>query len=152
MVVCPFHGDQTGNAERILDKGIAVQLDIHSELTSDKIIEAINKVIDNMEFKKNIEKLAEIVEDMPMSSADKAAWNIEHVIRHRGVSHLRYRQNTIPFYQYHYFDVIAVIAGISLCIFLVLFWILCKIIKCLVRKKNYTVSPSSLSEEDKKKK
>lgn len=151
MVVCPFHGDQNANAERITEKGIAVKLDIHRELTSDELIEAINAVIDNNEFKLNIVKLADIVEDVPMSSADKAAWYVEYVIRHRGASHLSYRQKRIPFYQFHYWDVIAVISTISLCIGLVSFWILAKIFKCFfAHKSKVGADQRSLSENDKK--
>lgn len=154
MVVCPFHGDQHANAERVIDKGIAVTLDIHRELIADEIIAAIHTVMDNVDYKSNIEKLAGIVEDVPMTSADKAAWHVEYVIRHRGASHLTYPQKHIPFYQYHYWDVIAVISALTLCIVLVLYWIVAKIIKCCCcGHDNSSVDQYlSLSDADKKSK
>jgi glucuronosyltransferase len=131
MVVCPFHGDQSGNTERILKKGIAKSLNIHKELKSDEIIEAIQAVIRDESYKGNIVKLAELVEDVPMSSVEKAVWHIEFIIRHKGAQHLKYEQKEIPFYQFHYFDVIFVVFAISLCVLIVCYWLTKKIFKCL---------------------
>lgn len=71
-------------------------------------------------FKENIVKLAKLVEDVPMSSAEKAVWHIEYVIRNRGAKHLTYPQKGIPFYQYHYYDIfLSVSAGFALTLWLI---------------------------------
>lgn len=64
----------------------------------------------------------EISKDEPMKSLDKAVWWIEYVIRHRGAKHLRYHGRTIPFYQYHFFDVIGfVLITMILCIIILIY-------------------------------
>jgi UDP:flavonoid glycosyltransferase YjiC (YdhE family) len=47
MIVCPFHGDQTANAERIVERGIAKRLNIHEKLDAVQIKNAISEVITN---------------------------------------------------------------------------------------------------------
>lgn len=147
MVVCPFHGDQSGNAERIVDRGIATSLDIHKELKSEEIIKAIETVMNNEKYKENVVKLATIIEDVPMKSADKAVWHIEHMIRHGGAEHLKYPQKEIPFYQYHYWDVIIFVCAISSFIVVITFWMTFKLIKCLYR---HTIHNDVCEDQDKK--
>ncbi|CRL07820.1 CLUMA_CG020774, isoform A [Clunio marinus] len=105
MIVCPFQGDQFANAERIVERKIARQLNILNSLDSDEIKHAINEVIVDESLKINVEKLAKLVEDVPVKSPEKALWYIEYVIRNKGAKHLRYPQKEIPFYQYHYYDI-----------------------------------------------
>lgn len=47
MIVCPFQGDQTANAERVVERGIAGQLDIHEKLDADQIQSLITEVVMN---------------------------------------------------------------------------------------------------------
>lgn len=60
----------------------------------------------NCSYKNNTKKLSKLVDDAPMSSVDKAVWHIESVIRNKGASHLKYPQKDIPFYQYHFYDIL----------------------------------------------
>lgn len=57
-------------------------------------------------YKTNTIKLARLVDDAPMNSVDKAVWHLESVIRNKGASHLKYPQKEIPFYQYHFYDIL----------------------------------------------
>lgn len=69
--------------------------------------------------------LAKLVEDVPMTTPEKALWYIEYVIRHKGAKHLNYPQKDIPFYQYHYYDIalsaVVVISFIMLLIMLLIY-------------------------------
>jgi UDP:flavonoid glycosyltransferase YjiC (YdhE family) len=47
MVVCPFHGDQTANAERITERGIAKTLNIHEQLDFVQVKNIITEIIAN---------------------------------------------------------------------------------------------------------
>jgi hypothetical protein len=88
-------------------------------------------------FKTNVEKLAQLVDDVPMKSSEKAVWHIEHVIRNNGAKHLRYHQKEIPFYQFHFYDIFL---SISLAIILVLLIIYCLLKvtgKCVRRLMNF---------------
>ena len=88
-------------------------------------------------YKTNIENLAKLVEDVPMTSREKAVWWIEYVIRNRGAKHFHYEQKDIPFYQYHYYDVIAfIVAVIVLIIFLTVIFLRCAAV-CLTSLVKY---------------
>ena len=82
-------------------------------------------------YKTNIENLAKLVEDVPMTSRDKAVWWIEYVIRNRGAKHFHYEQKDIPFYQYHYYDVIAFIVAVIVLIIVTIVIILRCLGTCL---------------------
>lgn len=84
-------------------------------------------------FKSNIEKLAKLVDDVPMKSPEKAAWYIEHVIRNKGAKHLNYPQKEIPFYQYHYYDILLSVFGL-LTVFITFTFYIIKITKKLVKR------------------
>lgn len=47
MIVCPFHGDQPANAQRVVERGIAKTLNIKEKLEVQQIKNAINDVIGN---------------------------------------------------------------------------------------------------------
>lgn len=81
-------------------------------------------------LKQNIVKLAKLVEDVPMSSAEKAVWHIEYVIRNKGAKHLTYSQKEIPFFQYHYYDILLSV----LATFAIALWIFYILIKFSVRR------------------
>jgi glucuronosyltransferase len=84
----------------------------------------------------NIERLARLVDDVPMKSPEKAVWYIENVIRNKGAKHLRYPQKHIPFYQYHYYDIfLSVIALIALLLLLV-YGLIKVTTKCVKRVMN----------------
>lgn len=89
-------------------------------------------------FKQNIVKLAKLVEDVPMSSAEKAVWYIEYVIRNRGAKHLTYPQKEIPFFQYHYYDILlSVFTAFALALWVIYFLIKLsvKLVKRLLHSK-----------------
>ena len=46
MVAVPLFGDQSDNAQRLVSRGMGVQVDI-TTLTSDKLAQAIRTVIDD---------------------------------------------------------------------------------------------------------
>jgi glucuronosyltransferase len=81
----------------------------------------------------NIERLAKLVDDVPMKSPEKALWYIEYVIRNKGAKHLRYPQKEIPFYQYHYYDIF-LSCVVLLALFLLLFYGLIKVTAKYVKR------------------
>ncbi|CAG9807528.1 unnamed protein product [Chironomus riparius] len=132
MLIMPISSDQRANAIRVEDRQIAKVLDIHKndKINSDDIKNSILDLVNNKRYKTNIKSLAKLVEDVPMTSRDKAVWWIEYVIRNRGAKHFHYEQKDIPFYQYHYYDVIAFIGAVIMLIILFLIVFLRCIGKC----------------------
>ena len=74
-----------------------------------------------------------------MTSRDKAVWWIEYVIRNRGAKHFHYEQKDIPFYQYHYYDVIAFIGAVIMLVIVMLMMILRFIGKCFGMLKYFKI-------------
>jgi glucuronosyltransferase len=106
MIVIPFLGDQGVNAIRMEQRKIGYPLELH-EMSEDKLRKAIEEML-KPEYKKNIQKLRELIHDQPMTSREKAAWWTEYVIRHKGTKHLEYTMKDIPFYEKYFMDFIAI--------------------------------------------
>jgi len=51
--------------------------------------------------------LSELSKDQPYDSLDNAIWWVEYVMRHKGISHLRFSESDKPWYQRYDTDVIA---------------------------------------------
>lgn len=93
-----------------------------------RIVEGTDFTFSIFSYKRNIIKIDEIAKDQPMKSLDKAVWWIEYVIRHQGAKELRYHGIDIPFYQYHFFDIIGVFI-ISLLLLVISFFYLLKLLR-----------------------
>jgi glucuronosyltransferase len=126
MIVLPFFADQTANAQKIARKKIGVRIDL-LQLSEEKLLEAINEAL-MPDYKKNIEHLAKLIHDQPMTSREKAVWHVEYVLRHNGTKHLNYIGKLIPFYQTIFLDII-VFALISFYIVLKLCFAVLKYLK-----------------------
>lgn len=81
-------------------------------------------------------KLAKLVDDVPLKSPEKALWHIESVIRNRGARHLNYPQKDIPFYQFHYYDLILSAVVALVLVFSIIYSVLKFIISLLKRVLN----------------
>jgi hypothetical protein len=57
-------------------------------------------------------KVRNLLRDLPRSPMDNAIWWIEHVIRHKGASHLRNKSRDMPWYQVQLLDIMAIILAI----------------------------------------
>lgn len=96
IVVIPVVGDQVFNARVIDRKQLGVVL-LHRDVTENSLTEAINKALES-KYKKNVEKLREIVYSYPTSSREMIVWWIEHVIRHY-LDHMKYSGRKISFFR-----------------------------------------------------
>ena len=113
VLVIPFLGDQYANANRLEKLKVGLQidlLDMNEENLKEKIIEATKP-----EYKRNMQKLHDLVYDQPISSLEKAMFWIEYVIRHKGAKHLEFRGKIVPFHQAYCLDYIAIFLLFSLC-------------------------------------
>ncbi|XP_065170478.1 LOW QUALITY PROTEIN: UDP-glycosyltransferase UGT5-like [Atheta coriaria] len=117
MVVLPFMGDQEANAARVKSKQIGVMLNPH-KLTVEDFKAAILEVMENKIYRDNVKRLADQIQDQPMTPLERAIWWTEYVLRHKGAQHLK--GPTIPLYQYYYFDVF-VFLGVILLLLLAVF-------------------------------
>ncbi|XP_075986175.1 UDP-glucosyltransferase 2-like [Anticarsia gemmatalis] len=88
LIGIPMLGDQWYNVEKYVYHGIGVQLDIKT-LREEEFRNAIETVIRDDSYRRNILRLGELMRDEPMKPLDRAVWWTEYVLRHGGAKHLR---------------------------------------------------------------
>ncbi|XP_072042634.1 UDP-glucuronosyltransferase 2B10-like [Amphiura filiformis] len=116
-VIClPVFYDQPDIAQRIASKGAGLRLDINT-VTSEILVEAIQRVLDDDSFRSNMRTLSTIFKDKPNHPADEVALWTEYVVRHGGAGHLRSAAYDLSLFQYLLLDVILFM---TLCIIIVI--------------------------------
>ncbi|XP_045762945.1 uncharacterized protein LOC123865767 [Maniola jurtina] len=99
LVAFPLFGDQWYNAEKYVKHGIGEKLDIEN-LSAEEFRIAIENVIQDDSYRKNIVQLRHLMHDQPESPLQRAVWWVEYVIRHGGAKHLRPPSANISCVQY----------------------------------------------------
>lgn len=107
----PFTPESEIILEKYLKHGIGKRLHIHN-ITAEVLTQTINEVINNPIYKQNAIKLNQTLYDLPMSGLETAVWWIEYVIRRNGTLEIKNSLVTIPFYQYYFLDVFAVLLAV----------------------------------------
>uniref|UniRef100_A0A8C2CU31 glucuronosyltransferase n=2 Tax=Cyprinus carpio TaxID=7962 RepID=A0A8C2CU31_CYPCA len=105
MVMLPLFGDQGDNVQRLVSRGVAETLSIY-DLTSEKLLVALRKVINDKSYKEKMTELSAIHRDRPIEPLDLAVFWTEFVMRHKGAAHLRPAAHELNWIQYHSLDVI----------------------------------------------
>ena len=105
-IIClPIFGDQHYNAMRMHRKGYGLFLNI-AEFTTDSLVTAVDEILTNPSYQRNITKASNIFKSRPMTPSQRAAWWIDHVIKYGG-NHLHPAVNDLPYYQFLMLDVLA---------------------------------------------
>ncbi|KAF5287794.1 hypothetical protein FQA39_LY15730 [Lamprigera yunnana] len=73
MIGMPVYTDQHVNAKKIVSKGFGLSIDLNA-LNKEKFKESILEVISNPRYKKRVTELAELAQDQPTDSLEKAVW------------------------------------------------------------------------------
>ncbi|XP_040822668.1 UDP-glucuronosyltransferase 2B14-like isoform X2 [Ochotona curzoniae] len=139
MVGIPLFGDQHDNIAHMTAKGAAVRLNWKT-MSSEDLLNALRTVIHDPSYKENVLTLSRIHHDQPMKSLDRAAFWIEHVMRHKGAKHLRVAAHDLTWYQYHSLDVIGfLLACVTIPTYLVIkifLFVYQKLVKTEKKKKS----------------
>ncbi|XP_076858342.1 UDP-glucuronosyltransferase-like isoform X1 [Brachyhypopomus gauderio] len=106
MVTIPLFGDQADNVQRMVVRGVAERVNIF-DMTSEKLLVALKKVINDKSYKEKIMKLSVMHRDRPIEPLDLAVYWTEYVMRHKGAEHLRPAAHELNWIQYHSLDVFA---------------------------------------------
>eukprot|EP00057_Strongylocentrotus_purpuratus_P005189 XP_003730390.1 PREDICTED: UDP-glucuronosyltransferase 2C1-like [Strongylocentrotus purpuratus] len=124
LVVIPFQSDQPDVAARVVSRGLGVKLN-KKLLSADLIHHKLSEVIQNSSYSTTAKRLSAIFRDRPMRPADRAAFWIEHVLKHGG-EYMQSPAHELSFIQYHLIDVVLFIIAIIV----VIFYLLYRICKC----------------------
>ncbi|KAB0792744.1 hypothetical protein PPYR_14703 [Photinus pyralis] len=116
IIGMPFFGDQFGNIGKMVHMGMGLSVDFEN-LNKGEFKSKILEVIQNPMYRTNVEKVANLARDQPLTGLERAVWWSEYVIRHKGAKHLRSPMLDVPWYQYLLLDVLGVLLlclGLSL--------------------------------------
>lgn len=86
IVVVPIHGDQYDTGAKVSAHQIGITID-KLILTENKIHDALRDVITNDSYKRNMERLSVMFLDRPMTPSKKAAFWIDHFVKHGGAQY-----------------------------------------------------------------
>ncbi|XP_013413403.1 UDP-glucuronosyltransferase 2C1-like [Lingula anatina] len=103
MISIPLFGDQDYNAARAEQKGIAITMDA-AFLKSEDLISAINIMMQNETYAKNMRRASAIFRDQPGTPVELAGFWIDHVIKYGG-SYMKSHARLLPWYQFYMLDV-----------------------------------------------
>ncbi|NP_001310070.1 uncharacterized UDP-glucosyltransferase YdhE-like [Tetranychus urticae] len=82
LIVIPQFGDQLDNAQRIVDLGLGVRIDLH-EFSGEKLLKAIEEVLNNKEILSNVARVSEELKQS--DSRDKVVSLIEQLARNKSL-------------------------------------------------------------------
>ncbi|KAK7579965.1 hypothetical protein V9T40_000594 [Parthenolecanium corni] len=105
MVLMPIFADQIANAELLQRLGVGPKIYI-TNLTTEKLLNALNDVINGTKYRQRTTEISELIKDQPMSPQESVVYWTEYVIRHNGAKHLQSPGAEMPLYQYLLLDVI----------------------------------------------
>ncbi|XP_064827196.1 UDP glucuronosyltransferase 5 family, polypeptide G2 [Oncorhynchus masou masou] len=109
----PLLFDQQDNLVRLQAKGAAQMLDA-ATLTEWEFLEALQDILKNPSYQRNMKRLSSLHRDQPLHPLDRAVFWVEYVIRNKGASHLRTEAYSMPWYSYYSLDVVALLLTIPL--------------------------------------
>ncbi|XP_028031956.1 2-hydroxyacylsphingosine 1-beta-galactosyltransferase [Bombyx mandarina] len=104
IVTIPVFCDHDANAAKAEVDGYAKKLEFQ-HLTSDKLHEAIQEVINNPKYRREVKYRQNLLRDQKESPLDRAVYWTEYVIRHKGAYHLQSPAKDLTFIQYYLLDV-----------------------------------------------
>ncbi|XP_018572801.1 UDP-glucuronosyltransferase 2B7 [Anoplophora glabripennis] len=134
IIGMPFIADQSMNTRVVAEIGIGVGVD-YETVTKEELKNAIIEVAENEKYKRNIEKLRDLMLDEQVPPMEKAIWWIEYVIRHKGTKHLRSPTVDISWIEYFLIDIAFVVLLIST----IIIYSIYKIVKVLRNCNKATV-------------
>ncbi|XP_040913206.1 UDP-glucuronosyltransferase-like [Toxotes jaculatrix] len=105
MLMFPLFGDQGDNVNHLVRRGVAEKLNIY-DVTTEKLLAALNKIIHDKSYKEKIVELSEIHLDRPVQPLDLSVFWTEFVMRHKGASHLRVAAHELNWFQYYSLDIL----------------------------------------------
>ncbi|KAG7227346.1 hypothetical protein INR49_000351, partial [Caranx melampygus] len=117
MVMVPLGAEQNDNAERLVNKGAGVLLNIVS-ITTESLLQGLNEVLHDIRYKENVQKLSTLHRDRPVEPLDLSVYWTEYVMRHKGAKHLKSAGANLNWIQYSCLDIVALLAVVLLVVFI----------------------------------
>lgn len=104
IVGIPIISDQHRNAYKLLTAEVAVIIDLHT-MTTHKLKNAIEEVLKNPKYTKNMKRRSKRFQDQPEKPLDRAIWWCEYIMRNPKPVHLRPAEFTLGILGSHFWDI-----------------------------------------------
>lgn len=107
VVGIPLNGDQVMNLAEAVSRRFGVVLNWW-EVEEGNLLEAIHEVVNNVGYQESVDRLQDLILDVPIKPLDAAVWWLEYLLRHphnRGMRSPTFQLNWI---QYNLLDVLGV--------------------------------------------
>ncbi|XP_077481085.1 UDP-glucuronosyltransferase 2C1-like [Stigmatopora argus] len=121
VVGIPLFFDQHDNLVRLTERGAGMTVTLSSVDKDDNFLKALQEVLTEPSYRKNIQRLSKLHKDQPVPPLDNAIFWIEFVMRHKGAPHLRIESYKLPWYAYYSMDVYLFLSGVVLVLLLTVF-------------------------------
>lgn len=115
VVMLPVFCDQDSISAKAAADGYGLSLEL-SDLTTDKLVGAVRKLIDDPQYKTVAERVQRLIKDQEASPLEKAVYWTEYVLRHKGADHLKSPASGVKWYKYYMVDMAAFLALIVICL------------------------------------
>ncbi|XP_012215174.1 UDP-glucosyltransferase 2 [Linepithema humile] len=116
MVGIPLFGDQRVNIQNYVNKKVAISLESIDDVTEEKLTSALNNILKDPSYRKNIQKLSKMYLDRPSSAMNTSIFWVEYIAKYGNV--LKSPVTRLHWWQRNLFDIYAFI---SLVIIVVLY-------------------------------
>ncbi|CAH0393636.1 unnamed protein product [Bemisia tabaci] len=138
----PWFGDQECMVAKMVDAKIGVQL-LPGELSSyEKVKSALEAVLYDERYYKNMKRHSAISRDFTSQGLEKAVFWVEHVAKFGGASHLRPATADASIFQYFCLDLISVILALSLLLLFVIYCVSKLLVSVVLQKSQLKMKAS----------
>lgn len=117
IVGIPIFGDQMMNMMRAERNGWGITVEFKN-LTEESLSWAINEVLSNPKYSKNVKEISNRLQDQPQTAMERAIFWIEFVLRHNGADFMKTSARHLNFVEYHNLDVYAIMMTIAIAVIL----------------------------------
>ncbi|XP_068140505.1 UDP-glycosyltransferase UGT5 [Drosophila tropicalis] len=88
MLALPVFADQPGNADKLVDSGYGLKLDLLT-IEEDTLTAGIKEILNNPSYAAKLENFSKLYRDRPMTARESVIYWTEYVLRHHGAPHIQ---------------------------------------------------------------
>lgn len=111
IVGIPLGCDNYQAITKLVEEGFGISIDLDI-LTSNLLENSVNFVLSNDTFQHKADAISKAFRDYPIDPLETTVQWIEHVIKHKGLIHMKSKAPELGFVQYFSLDVILFVAGL----------------------------------------